>query len=381
MNKRVYGVLGISSIMANWNADFSGYPKTTSDGMVFGSDKALKYPMKKMWDNEGKKVLYIKSMKFSEKDSSLVPRALGERYEYIFGEKVEKDPKKTLKNLFSAVDVKNFGATFAEAKNNISITGAVQFGQGFNKYADTCAEEQNILSPFRDGSKDDDSFKVATSDDASIAISFQMTYRYIEDQVINTYKKFKGMDGADIVENSVKTVLKSKISEVTTDYSMMDIYSDNRAQLNEAITDYLNKDFSQKYGIEVLDASIIDVHPDKKLKKAIDNRVTALQEKQQAQAEQEKVKVQKQTEQLQAEADANIEITKAQADAEKTKIKAEANAEKTRIAAEAQAKANKELSSSITDELIRMKEAEAHYKNGWVTVQGAGTTVVDATEK
>jgi hypothetical protein len=39
------------------------------------------------------------------------------------------------------------------------------------------------------------------------------------------------------------------------------------------------------------------------------------------------------------------------------------------------------LSSSITDELIRMKEAEAHYKNGWVTVQGTGTTVVDATEK
>lgn len=233
----------------------------------------------------------------------------------------------------------------------------------------------------REGSKDDDSFKVATSDDASIAISFQMTYRYIEDQVIDTYKKFKGMDGEDIVENRVKTVLKSKISEVTTNYSMMDIYSGNRAQLNEAITEYLNKDFSKKYGIEVLDASIIDVHPDKKLKKAIDNRVTALQEKQQAQAEQEKVKVQKQTEQLQAEADANIEITKAQADAEKTKIKAEADAEKTRIAAEAQAKANKELSSSITDELIRMKEAEAHYKNGWVTVQGTGTTVVDATEK
>ena len=26
MDKRVYGVLGISAIMANWNADFSGYP-------------------------------------------------------------------------------------------------------------------------------------------------------------------------------------------------------------------------------------------------------------------------------------------------------------------------------------------------------------------
>ena len=43
MNKRVFGVIGISSIMANWNADFSGYPKTTSDGTVFGSDKAFVY--------------------------------------------------------------------------------------------------------------------------------------------------------------------------------------------------------------------------------------------------------------------------------------------------------------------------------------------------
>ena len=42
MNKRVYGVIGISSIMANWNADFSGYPKTISNGRTFGSDKALK---------------------------------------------------------------------------------------------------------------------------------------------------------------------------------------------------------------------------------------------------------------------------------------------------------------------------------------------------
>ena len=33
MNKRVYGVIGISSIMANWNADFSGYPKSTQNEM------------------------------------------------------------------------------------------------------------------------------------------------------------------------------------------------------------------------------------------------------------------------------------------------------------------------------------------------------------
>lgn len=160
MDKRVYGVIGISSIMANWNADFSGFPKTTSDGETFGSDKALKYPMKKMWENNGEKVLYIKSLKFSESkkgEVTLVPRSLKERYEQIFDvDDLKKcnDIKIVLSNLFKAIDVKNFGATFAEEGNNISITGAVQIGQGFNKYEGTNPEEQQILSPFRDGSKD-----------------------------------------------------------------------------------------------------------------------------------------------------------------------------------------------------------------------------------
>lgn len=54
----------------------------------------------------------------------------------------------------SAVDVKNFGATYAESGNNIAITGAVQIGQGFNVYDQTEPQEQQILSPFRDASKD-----------------------------------------------------------------------------------------------------------------------------------------------------------------------------------------------------------------------------------
>ncbi|MFT3983430.1 MAG: type I CRISPR-associated protein Cas7 [Lachnospiraceae bacterium] len=159
MNKRVHGVLGISSIMANWNADFSGYPKTTSNGDTYGSDKALKYPMKKMWDNQGKKVVYIKSMHLSKEkkgETVLIPRSLKERYEQLFDVKDLKeckDIKEVLKNLFQAVDVKNFGATFAESGMNISITGAVQFGQGFNKYEDTEPQEQSILSPFRDATK------------------------------------------------------------------------------------------------------------------------------------------------------------------------------------------------------------------------------------
>lgn len=155
MNNRVYGVIGIKSRMANWNADFTGRPKSTSNGDIYGSDKAFKYPIKKMWECEGDKVLYVKSYK-NEK-GNLQARTLAERFEQLFGIPVKniKDKKELIKDLFSAIDVKNFGATFAEGSNNISITGAVQIGQGLNKYEESNIEIQDILSPFVDATKKD----------------------------------------------------------------------------------------------------------------------------------------------------------------------------------------------------------------------------------
>lgn len=159
-NKRVYGVIGISSVMSNWNADFFHRPKTTINGDIFGSDKALKYPMKRMWENSGEKVLAIKSYIIPDNNTNgkeknkLQPRDLEERYEYIFG-KIDKDTpsRDVLKNLFKAVDVMNFGTTFAVSGQNISITGAVQIGQGFNKYKDANIHTQDILSPYRNSNE------------------------------------------------------------------------------------------------------------------------------------------------------------------------------------------------------------------------------------
>lgn len=225
MNKRVYGVLGISSIMANWNADFSGYPKSTSDGAVFGSDKALKYPMKKMWDDEGKKVLYIKSMKISNAskngESSLIPRTLKERYEFLFDVadlKECKNIEEILKNLMTAVDVKNFGATFAESGSNISITGAVQIGQGFNKYGDTNAEEQNILSPFRDATDKNEEAKNSTLGTKIVSNEAHYFYPFVINPL--AYKELEDMGVTEgyteeDYENFRRTALVSATSFAT----------------------------------------------------------------------------------------------------------------------------------------------------------------------
>lgn len=220
----------------------------------------------------------------------------------------------------------------------------------------TIGQEQLVLTKDeRDGSETDESFNVKTSDDATIPVSFEMTYHFDESRIINTYKKFKGMDGEAIVERRVLNVLKARVSEATTTHSLMDIYSGDIATINQEITDHLNESFLEDYGIIVDSASIIDSHPGKTLQKAIDARVKATQEKQQAKAEQEKVKVEAETAKIKAQNEADIKIMKA----------------------EAEAKANRVIAESITEELIKMEEMEARKKHGWVTITGTSTIVKD----
>lgn len=246
-----------------------------------------------------------------------------------------------------------------------SMDGGVQdeiLTQGLNFVAPTktvkeftIGNEQLILTADeREGSPVDESFMISTADNANIRISFQMTYRFMQDKVVETYKKFRGMDGEAIVNTRVRTVLKAKVSEITTFYTMMDIYSGDRGKINAEITEFLNNEFGEAYGIEVIDASIIDVHPDTQLQQTIDDRVKAMQRKQQAEAEQETIKVQNETKILEAEAAAKAKLIEAQAEAD----------------------ANRVIAESITDELIAMKEAEARMEHGWVTVQGSGSIVV-----
>lgn len=195
---RVYGAVGIRSNQSNWNADFDGRPKTLTNGSIFGSDKAFKYPMKTSWRDKGLNVMYIKTYK-SQK-GVVAPKSLKERYEDIFG-KMDKNPKseEVLKNLFECVDVMNFGATFAENKTNLSITGAVQIGQGMNLYEDSVIEVQDILSPFRNskndtGEKEDGNSTIGTkimTDEAHYCYPFSLNpnaYDVYKDIV----KDFKG---------------------------------------------------------------------------------------------------------------------------------------------------------------------------------------------
>ena len=195
----------------------------------------------------------------------------------------------------------------------------------------------------------------APADGGMVKLNMTVNYNFIPDRVTELYEKFNGMDGDQIMNNMVQNSAIAYIKEVTPTFTVMDIYSDKRSEVSKAITEYLNKKLTDEYGINISSALIIDVQLDEGLQEKV-------KAKEQAKQDAEKAELDKQTAIAQGEAD---------------KAKAEAAAAVTITNAEAQAKANQILSASITDELIRMKEAEARLKHGWITVQGADTVVTD----
>jgi len=82
-NSRVYGCTIIKSINSNYNADFSGQPRKLPNGVVYATDKALKYSIRNYWKEmySEEKIFFFKS--FNE---SLIPRSLDERYISFFSE-------------------------------------------------------------------------------------------------------------------------------------------------------------------------------------------------------------------------------------------------------------------------------------------------------
>lgn len=193
----------------------------------------------------------------------------------------------------------------------------------------------------------------APANGGTIAINLTVNYNFLPEHVVELYTKFGGMDGESLMESKIQNDIVAYVKEVTPQFSVMQIYSDDRAGVNTAITNYLNEKLTAEYGINVSSALIVDAQPD-------DTLMQKIRAKEQAKQDAEIAELNKQTALAQAETD---------------KVKAQTEADVKMIEAQAEADANKVLSESITPELIQMKEAEARLKHGWITVQGADTVV------
>lgn len=147
---RVFGAVIVKAVNSNYNADFSGQPRTLPDGKVYATDKALKYAIKNylkdVYQNE--KIFYFKRF-----NDEFVPYSLKNAYEAMFPMHKEPKNKKIVANdILSCLDIRLFGATFAmKGKNNIAISihGPVQINHGINIWKEGNIYSEQIMSPFR----------------------------------------------------------------------------------------------------------------------------------------------------------------------------------------------------------------------------------------
>lgn len=253
--------------------------------------------------------------------------------------------------------------TMSDGVQEETLDPGFHFVSPFAKVKDyPIAQQQLVLSnnaaDFNEEELEKDTHVDAPADGGMVKMNMSINYNFMPDRITDLYEKFNGMDGDQLVESRIKNSILAYIKEVTPQFSVMDIYSDKRAEVGQAITDYLNSKLNDEYGIQVASASIIDVQLDEELQAKV-------QAKEQAKQDAEKAELDKQTAIAQGEA---------------AKAKAEADAQVTITNAQAEAEANRLISESITQELIDMKEAEARMEHGWITVNGAGSVVTTEGE-
>ena len=215
-------------------------------------------------------------------------------------------------------------------------------------------EQSYLTAEDKGDSPKDESFNIPTSDGKTVKVNLEFSYRFDEERVAEIFTEFKGKSGEEVKNTFIKPKVIAWTQEVSARYPVSDIFGDKRTEINAELDIYLKEKF-EKYGIIIDTVNFTDISVDAETAEAIQRKVNAQQELEIAQIEAETAKVQ----------------------AEKDKEVAEIAAETALIKAQAEADANREIASSITPELIQMKEAEARMEHGWITVEG-GTPIVNA---
>lgn len=194
-----------------------------------------------------------------------------------------------------------------------------------------------------------------------------VTYQIAKDKSAWIYANVQNYEDKLVTQPLVASAIKESSK------TLSDTDATNRGKIESLSLRNIQKSLDSKYGEEtIIINKVVIASAD-----FDDSYNAAIAEKQNAQLAYEKQQIENKKAVEQAKAEADAKIKKSEGAAESKKIAAEAEAEATKIQASAQAEANKELSQSITQELIDMELAKARQEHGWVTVQGADAVITE----
>lgn len=190
---------------------------------------------------------------------------------------------------------------------------------------------------------------VATKDGKRIDIEMKVTYSVEKDRVLDIYRKFGNVTQKDMEQGWLRNQTQNAMRDEYIKHHILDIVQGNEksSTLEADVIENIRERFSKEgYVLEDVTLGVPEV--DKATQTTIDSIIEATQANEKAKK------------------DAETKLTEAKSKAEVARTEAET----TLYRAQKEAEANAILAKSVTDELIRYKEAEAREKHGWVTVKG-----------
>jgi len=215
---RVFGAAIIKAVNSNYNADFTGQPRTLPNGIVYATDKAFKYTIKNyIKDNYlNERIFYFKNL-----NEKMNPISLDETYEKHFGgyPNEQKQIKiEVAKNLLECVDIRLFGATFA-GKTNISIHGPVQINHGVNIWIENNIYSEQITSPFSNKSNDPEAEKGMTTigRQSKLQEGHYLHHFSINPKNLEEIVELAGKGAKDLSQNDIN-ILKEAMKQGVTYY-------------------------------------------------------------------------------------------------------------------------------------------------------------------
>ena len=230
------------------------------------------------------------------------------------------------------------------------------------------ALEPSYMTADKQGdSSDDESFEIPTKEGASLETDVAFSYSYKLEEVPNTFIRFHGQSGAEILKSFIKPKMQAWIKEITPEFTMMEIVATKRGTVNATLTERLGQRF-ETYGIVIDNIALADVRPDEDTAKAITEKI-------QAQEALEKAKVNAEKDKVEANRDKEI----ATINAEKARIEAQGKADAKLITAKAEAEANKAIAESLSDKLLQ-KIKYQKWKGEVPMITGGATPIINTQD-
>lgn len=187
----------------------------------------------------------------------------------------------------------------------------------------------------------DEGVTVQTKDAQFVTSVVNVKYRVEPTNAFKVFKNYGTMDS--LKENIIGNYAQNALNEAFSEYNVIEVLGEKRNEVVEKAKEILAEKYANE-GVSLVELTIKDMDAGEAIEKAISDEAVAKKATETAIQKQEKAK----------------------ADAETKKIEAQGEADANRI-----------LSESITDGIIRMKEAEARLKHGWITVQGVDSVIAD----